>query len=144
MSESFLENLYMIYEALRANEKEHALCIFAFIAESYYLSEQYIQPVVMAKFVTLLTQLITDVARPSFFSEEVTKEYFSLLTNLIQRSPRLFASDAGTEYLAVFACSSNSLFGSNAGANASSPKAFFERQVKKVLLSFKQRDMLDQ
>ena len=83
MSESFLENLYMIYEALRANEKEHALCIFAFIAESYMLSQQYIQPVVMAKFVTLLTQLITDVARPSFFSEEVTKEYFSLLTNLI-------------------------------------------------------------
>jgi len=88
--------------------------------------------------VLLVTQLVNEVSRPSFFSEEVQKEYFGLLTTLMQRVPKLFASDAGTEYLAVFACSSASLFGSSADS-----RTVFERQVKRTLLSIKQRDVVD-
>ena len=81
-------------------------------------------------------QLISEVSRPSFFSEEVSKEYFNLLTGLISRSPRVFASEVGTEYLAVFASSSISLL-SNQG------KQYFEKHVRACLLSFKKRDMVD-
>ena len=96
------------------------------------------QPAVFCKFVSVLVQLISDVARPSFFSEEVGQEYFSQLTSLIQRSPKLFASDAGMEYLAVFACSQASHL-----ALSTHGKQHYERQVKRVLLSFKQRDIVD-
>jgi len=82
--------------------------------------------------------LISELSRPTFFSEEISSEYFNLLTSLIQRSPKLFASDAGTEYLTVFTCSSLVILG-----GASSGKLHFERQVKRTLLSFKQRDMID-
>jgi len=47
----------------------------------------------------------------------------------------LFASEAGTEYLAIFACSS--------GAGSVGNKTHFEKQVKKTLLSYKQRDIID-
>ena len=38
MCESFLEALYQLYESFK-NKKEHALCVFAFIAESYAVVE---------------------------------------------------------------------------------------------------------
>ena len=137
MCESFLEALYALYEGFR-EQKEHALCVFAFIAEVYTIIEEYVQPAIFSKFTVLITRLIGEVSRPSFFTDEVSNEYFNLLSSLVQRSPKLFASDAGTEYLAVFACSSAVILG---GATAG--KQFFEKQVKRTLLSFKQRDMID-
>ena len=86
----------------------------------------------MNKIVEQVTQLINDVSRPSFFSEEVAKEHFNIITAMMQRVPKLFASEAGTEYLAVFACSSPTLLGS-----ATENRAYFERQVKRTLLSYK-------
>ena len=83
----------------------------------------------------MLLQIINEVARPSFFIEEVGREYFNLISNLVMQTPKIFASEIGTEYLAVFACSNSNAFGSS-----SSDKAYFEKIVKKTLLSFKQRD----
>jgi len=103
------------------------------MAETFMVSEDFIQPAVLARIVVLMTQLIGDVSRPSFFSEEVSQEYFSLLTNMMLRVPKLFTSDAGTEYLAVFACSSSSLFGST----SSTRRSYYEKQVKRILLSYK-------
>lgn len=62
-----------------------------------------------------------------------------MLTNMMVCVPKLFTSDAGTEYLAVFACSSSSLFG---GVN-NNRRANYERQVKRTLLTYKQRDFVD-
>ena len=92
----------------------------------------------MTRVVLLVTQLISEVSRPSFFSEEVCQEYFAILTSMMSRVPKLIVSDAGTEYLAVFACSSSALLGGSA-----TNRMLFERQVKKTLLSYKQRDTVD-
>ena len=59
------------------------MCIFAFSAETYLIIEENLPPVIVAEFTSLIVQLINEVVRPSFFSEEVQKEYFNLLTNLI-------------------------------------------------------------
>lgn len=48
MSESLLDSLHGLYEGLK-ERKEHALCVFAFVAEVFVIIEDYIQPVVMSK-----------------------------------------------------------------------------------------------
>jgi len=102
------------------------------------ITEEYVQPAMFTKFTELIIKLIGELSRPSFFSEEISSEYFNLLTRVIQRSPKLFASDAGIEYLTVFTCSSAVILG-----GASSGKQHFEKLVKRTLLSFKQRDVID-
>ena len=94
-------------------QKEHALCVFAFMIEAYGIMEDLVQPSFQSKLSSLLIQIINEVARPSFFIEEVGREYFNLISNLIQQSPKIFVSDIGTEYLAVFACSNANIFGSS-------------------------------
>lgn len=91
------------------------------------------------QFINMIVQLISEVARPSFFSEEVSKEYFILLSNLILRSPQIFASEVGAEYLNVFACSQINIL-----TSAQSGKQYFEKTVKRTLLSLKKRDEIDQ
>ena len=110
MCESFLETLFDLYEGLR-DQKEHGLCIFAFLSEVFKMSGDGLKQSLFTRFVELTIRLVGEVSRPSFFSDEVNKEYFSQLTNTIQKSPKLFASEAGTEYLAVFSCSSGALLG---------------------------------
>ena len=72
MSESLLTSLHTLYEKVKSTRKEHALCIFAFLAEVFYLVEMYLQPVVMSKIVVLVSAVIGEVSRPSMFSEEVS------------------------------------------------------------------------
>ena len=54
MSESLLDSLHGLYEGLK-QRKEHALCVFAFVAEVFVIIEDYIQPVVMSKVILLVT-----------------------------------------------------------------------------------------
>lgn len=136
MCESHLESLFDLYESVR-DQKEHALCVFAFLTEVLVITGGDIRSDSLTRFSDLVIRLIGEVTRPSFFSEEVNREYFNLMTAGLQRSPKLFASDAGTEYLAVFGCSSNAIL-------SATSKVQFDRQVKRLLLSFKQRDLLDQ
>lgn len=138
MGQNFLKALYTLYSNY-SEQKEHALCIFAFCAETYLIIEDNLPQVIVAEFTSLIVKLINEVVRPSFFSEEVQKEYFNLLTNLIQRCPKLYASEVATEYFIVFACSSGSLLGGSSPVS----KQYFERLVKRTLLSYKQKDMID-
>ena len=55
--ENFLEALYTLYASYK-EQKEHALCIFAFIAEIYSIIEEYLLPTVTSKFTTLIKELI--------------------------------------------------------------------------------------
>ena len=82
MGDKFLEALYALYESYR-EQKEHALCVFAFMIEAYSILEDLVQSSFQSKLSTLLIQIINEVARPSFFTEEVGKEYFKLISNLV-------------------------------------------------------------
>ena len=75
--------MYALYENYR-EQKEHALCVFAFMIEAYSILEDLVQSSFQSKLSTLLIQIINEVARPSFFVEEVGREYFKLITNLVQ------------------------------------------------------------
>ena len=72
--------------------KEQNLCVFAFAQELYILSEKYVEPTQFDRFNTLLIQIIGDLAKRDYFSDEVSQEYFNIITALFQRSVTLFAS----------------------------------------------------
>ena len=95
-----------------SEQKEFALCVFACIVETFLATEDYVSGQVTAQYTSMIVSLIQDVVRPGYYTEEVQREYFNLLTSLIQRSTTIFASEIGTEYLMVFAGSCRSLFGS--------------------------------
>ena len=67
---------------------------------------------VTSKYTSMIVSLIQDVVRPGYYTGDVQREYFNLLTSLIQRSTTIFASEIGTEYLMVFKGSFGSLLGS--------------------------------
>jgi hypothetical protein len=76
-----------MYEVVKVDRKEFALCIFAFISETYLIAEEYVQPAVFQRFTTILSKLNDELSRPSFFTDSQYQEYFSLLANLVTRSP---------------------------------------------------------
>lgn len=47
------------------------------------ITEEYVQPAMFTKFTELIIKLIGELSRPSFFSEEISSEYFNLLTRVI-------------------------------------------------------------
>ena len=104
--------------------------MFAFAQELYTLAEKYIQPALSERFNALLIQIIGDVAGRNYFSDEVSTEYFNILTALFQRSVSLFASKAGQEYIIVFSCSPGMV-------------AKHDKAVKKLFLTYKQGDCVD-
>ena len=93
MSQQLLQALLDTSEAFREqNMKEQNLCVFAFAQELYILSEKYVEPTQFDRFNTLLIQIIGDLAKRDYFSDEVSQEYFNIITALFQRSVTLFAS----------------------------------------------------
>lgn len=51
--------------------KEQNLIVFACMQELYILSEKYIQPAMSERFNTMLIQIVGDIARRDYYSEEV-------------------------------------------------------------------------
>ena len=71
MSDSLLQALQSLYGSIRLEKKEHALCVFAFLAETVTTVQDYIKGPEMQCIDRVVTQLISEVARPSFYSEDV-------------------------------------------------------------------------
>jgi len=137
MSEGLFEHLMTSYEAVKQENKETALCIFAFTSELYGLADSYIQPAVLQRFLSLLSKNLDELSRPSFFPEAISLEYFNIITTLITRSPSIFASDFGSDFLMTFAATQNS------NHTLFKPTSETHRVLKRMLLSFKQRDSFD-
>ena len=70
-----------------------------------------------------------NVSKPFNFSEQTNNSYFEIFYSLLESSPKVFASTAGQEFFLTFGCAKETRF---------------EKQVKKLLVSYKQRDVIDQ
>jgi len=94
------------------------------------MAEKYIRPAMVERFNTVLILTIGDIAKRNYFTEEINQEYFDMLTNLFQRSVKLFASNAGNEYALVFACSTSMV-------------EKYGKAVRKLYLNYKTGDCID-
>lgn len=83
MIESHLEYLLGLYENIR-EQKEHALCVFAFLTLVFTLAGKTVRPDLKQRLSDIAIRIMNEVSRPSFFSEEVSREYFKHLASLMQ------------------------------------------------------------
>lgn len=77
-----------------------------------------------------LTEVIGEVAKPFNFSEKVCGQFVQIFAEMLERSPKLVASNVGQEFFLVFICQAQI-----AGK--------YDRTLKRLLLGLKQRDTID-
>ena len=56
--------------------------MFAFTAEVFILAENYFDENMVSRFTTLLSQIVEDLTKRAYYSDEVNTEYFNMLTDL--------------------------------------------------------------
>jgi hypothetical protein len=79
---------------------------------------------------SFLLDVITDINRPLFFSQQVKQKFFTQLTQLLERSPLIFSSKVGSEFFLCFVCNPQH-------------QGCYEKVIKRLLVSYKQRDTID-